>query len=115
MTKVVIVNKNEVKKLILTAIKNECGDSIGVFLFGSRAKDTFQSFSDYDIGLIGGGIDHKKLSKLRDHLSESNIPFNVDLVDMNKADLSFKKIAMEHIEIWQNSNLVQSHKKNLTS
>lgn len=76
-------------------------DNISVFVFGSMADNTYTKSSDLDIGFIGENkIDSLIFHKIRTSLEESIVPFHVDLVDFNKVDNNFKKIAMENIIIW---------------
>lgn len=63
-------------------------------LFGSRARGRSHRYSDWDIGLFSRtGLPHplyRKLLRRRDELVES-LPLMVDLVNLNRADVSFLK------------------------
>ena len=52
-----------------------------VFLFGSRAKNTNQEFSDVDIAIKCPDLDFTSLAKIRFDLEESNLPYKIDLVN----------------------------------
>jgi predicted nucleotidyltransferase len=52
-----------------------------VFLFGSRAKNTNQEFSDIDIAIKSPNLDFEALAKIRFDLEESNLPYKIDLVN----------------------------------
>ena len=52
-----------------------------VFLFGSRAKNTNQEFSDVDIAIKCPNLDFATLAKIRFDLEESNLPYKIDLVN----------------------------------
>jgi uncharacterized protein len=65
--------------------------------FGSRVKGTARQFSDLDIGLEGAhalGFEQKANLKLA--FSESNLPFTVDVVDLNSCSPAFAQaVAVE--------------------
>ncbi len=65
--------------------------------FGSRVKGNARQFSDLDIGLEGAhalGFEQKVNLKLA--FSESNLPFTVDVVDLNNCSPAFAQaIAVE--------------------
>ena len=72
-----------------------------VFLFGSRAKGDQSKSSDIDIGVISGKLNRKLIIKLKEIISESFVPFNVDIVDFSKVDEDFKKEALRSIIEWK--------------
>ena len=59
-----------------------------IFLFGSRAKNTNQEFSDIDIAIKCSNLDFATLAKIRFDLEESYLPYKIDLV--NYEDLNQK-------------------------
>jgi len=68
-----------------------------VFLFGSRATGRFKPFSDVDLAI---DMQQKKipidiLTKLADSFEASDLPFKVDLVDLNDVSPEFRKL-IEH-------------------
>lgn len=70
-----------------------------VFIFGSRATGEAKKFSDYDIGIIGkkpvrGDI----LAMIEEALEESDLLYNVDIVDFSLISSNFKKIALSKIK-----------------
>jgi nucleotidyltransferase substrate binding protein (TIGR01987 family) len=80
-----------------------------LYLFGSRAANTPRVGSDYDIGVRGEPASAPDLSRARELLEESTIPFTVDLVDLGAASLTF----VQHIE--QGSNNVEKFTDRLAS
>lgn len=65
-----------------------------VWVFGSRAKQTAREYSDLDIAI---DTDSKKLTlemlaTLAEDFEESDLPYKVDLVDLNTVDESFKTL-----------------------
>jgi predicted nucleotidyltransferase len=61
---------------------------IAVYLFGSRAGERYQHFSDIDIALEAQGksVPPELVSQLIEALEESLIPYKVDLVDLATTD-----------------------------
>ena len=64
-----------------------------VIVFGSRMKGTQKKFSDLDLCLKSiQPIDLSSIGLLKVALSESNLPFSVDVIDYQDISESFKKI-----------------------
>ncbi len=57
-----------------------------VYLFGSRAKGNYRPGSDIDLAIMNEGVSAKKLAKLKSDFEDSNLPYNVDLVDFNQLE-----------------------------
>ena len=54
----------------------------GIVLFGSRASGNESLNSDYDIAIISRSKDKmKKISRVKEELENSNIPYKVDVLD----------------------------------
>ena len=76
-------------------------DNISVLVFGSRIKQTNKEFSDLDICLRGEGeIDILLIGSLNEKITNSNLPFFVDISDYHRIPQSFqKRIDREAIEL----------------
>jgi predicted nucleotidyltransferase len=74
-------------------------DKVKVFVFGSRAIGDSRKFSDIDVGIDMGGerVPAGVFLELQDRLSESDIPYVVDLVDFKNVNNGFRKLAMSKI------------------
>ncbi len=73
-----------------------------VFVFGSRARGTFQRFSDLDIGIIPGEDKGLPIYEIKDYLNyESEIPFKIDMVDFSGVSEKFKQQALQNIIWWK--------------
>ena len=59
------------------------------YAFGSRAKGTEKRLSDLDICFVDE-IPGNILSHIREDFEESNLPFTVDLVNLNTCDEKFR-------------------------
>lgn len=63
------------------------------FVFGSRAKENYNQYSDIDIALDFGKIAPiETLDKIRLEFNNSTLPIEVDIVDLNAIDENFKDI-----------------------
>ena len=66
---------------------------VKVSVFGSRANWTTKDSSDLDLAVQGTAqIDHKTMSRLEIAFEESDLPYTVDVVDLNRIGESFRKI-----------------------
>lgn len=96
--------KQQILKIIFKFLdKNQ----IEVFLFGSMATRQQTSYSDIDIGIASLNSDPKlerSLKKIKEALEESNIPYKIDVVNLNFAKEEFKKIALKDKIIWHQKN-----------
>jgi predicted nucleotidyltransferase len=72
-------------------------DEYSLFIFGSRATNTAQKWSDIDVGVEGKSITMQQRAKIRDLLEDSDIPYTVDMVDFTTVDKKFKDIAKQVI------------------
>lgn len=64
-----------------------------VFVFGSRVRGDNQTYSDVDLGIEandGGKLPFDTLLQIKSALSDSNLPFIVDVVDFNNTDPDWK-------------------------
>jgi predicted nucleotidyltransferase len=60
------------------------------YAYGSRTKGTAKKYSDLDLCYLDN-ISRSEILNLNEELIESDLSFRVDLINLNKADLSFKK------------------------
>lgn len=84
------------KKLIKdTVYKYLPVDSYQVFLFGSRATGKNRKWSDVDIGILGNQkISDDKFVLIESDISESDIPYLVEVVDFRSVTPEFTKVAL---------------------
>ena len=86
---------NEIKKIIFKYVD---GQKDKVFIFWSRATGDGRKFSDVDIGIkstreLKGEI----LINIKDACEESNIPYNIDIVDFSNVSKEFSNLALKKI------------------
>ena len=83
----------------IALIKRIIGGQHEVYLFGSRAKDQGQTFSDVDL-CFKSDIDEPTLATLKVAFEESNLPYMVDLSRYNDLPPTLKlKVDEEGIRI----------------
>ena len=64
-----------------------------VWVFGSRANWTTKDSSDLDLAVEGTGtLDHKAMVRLEVAFEESDLPYTVDVVDLNAVSPDFREI-----------------------
>ncbi len=69
---------------------------VKVWVFGSRANWTTKDSSDLDLALEGtANLDHKVMVGLEAAFEESELPYTVDVVDLNAVSHTFKQIVKE--------------------
>lgn len=87
------------RKLIKDIVyKHLPSHSYQVFLFGSRATKTNRKWSDADVGILGQQkVPFEKLAEIQSELSDSNIPYRIDIVDFKSVTPEFAKIALSSI------------------
>ena len=90
-------------KKLRDCVINELGDeSVKIILFGSRAAGRHHPASDVDIGLIPKGPwNVRKLSSLKEKIEDLNIPYTVDLVDLNGVSGRFRQQALKDVIVWK--------------
>ena len=91
---------SQIRTILASVFKNqECT----IHLFGSRARGTPASVSDFDIAVLAAEDIDRELSLAREMLELSNIPFTVDLVDLHAAGAALsRQVQAEGIMIWKN-------------
>lgn len=88
--------EKEIKKIIFNFLNPL---EYRVFIFGSRATGKSKKFSDYDIGILGEKpIPWKTLALIEEVFENSDLPFDVDIVDFSLVSQGFRKIALSKIK-----------------
>ena len=91
---------SQIKTILASVFENqECT----IYLFGSRARGTSATVSDFDIAVVAAEDISRELSLAREMLELSNIPFTVDLVDLRAAGAALnRQVQTEGILLWKN-------------
>ena len=78
------------------------GTSCSIWLFGSRATGGATTASDFDLAVSSEGDVSRALSRAREELEESTIPFFVDLVELGNASDALKSLVQrKEVLLWK--------------
>lgn len=71
-----------------------------VWVYGSRINGKSRKYSDLDLVLKNiGKIGWKEIEALKDAFSESDLPFSVDVIDLDSISGDFRKVIENNHEI----------------
>lgn len=84
--------------ILKNIIKKELPDC-EILLFGSRVNGNAREFSDIDIALKSNmPIDKNAIWSIKENLEESNLPYLVDIVDLNSISDEFCKAILQNYQ-----------------
>ena len=91
------MNKPDIRpdhlKIVQDILNKSLSSDVKVWVYGSRAKWTTLDSSDLDLALESKNkIDDKIISRLKRDFEESNLPYEVDVVDINTVQPFFRDI-----------------------
>ncbi len=92
-----MLTKLEIKKIKNILFSKLDAALYSVFIFGSRATNTNQKYSDIDIGIEGGTLSPKTKIELEEEFEESDLPYNIEIIDFSSVTESFKQVAKQRI------------------
>jgi type I restriction enzyme S subunit len=86
-------------EIIHKILKDNLEEGTYVFAFGSRANWTAKQSSDLDLAIDGFRVklDKKIKSNLEDVFEESDLPYKVDVVDLNSVSESFREAIQDQL------------------
>ncbi len=69
------------------------------YIFGSRAKGNYKEYSDIDIAvkLENGRLSADVLGKILMEFTDSTLPYEVDVIDLNAIDEKFRNLIQESL------------------
>ena len=80
-------------KIVQDTLREHLPVEAEVWVFGSRANWTTKDSSDLDLAVEGAArLDHKAMVRMEIAFEESELPYTVDVVDLNAVSKEFKKI-----------------------
>jgi predicted nucleotidyltransferase len=89
---------DELKMLLQNLAKNR---NVGIYLFGSRARGDYNESSDVDIGIIpDDAVDDIEISSWREKIENTNIPYHVEIINLNEVSNDFKEEVMKDAIVW---------------
>jgi len=81
------------------ALRKHLPQGVGVYLFGSRARQTARWNSDYDLW-VDADIAEPIIAKIIEELDESFVPFKVDIVTTPKLRGRFGECVRAEAKPW---------------
>jgi len=79
--------------IVQDILREHLTPDVHVWVFGSRATWATKRSSDLDLALEGTHkIDRKVRAALEDAFEDSDLPYTVDIVDMNRVSDKFRRI-----------------------
>ena len=89
----------------LVDIRRILGEHVGdceVRVFGSRIEGKARDFSDLDLVLVGEEkLDWRRIEKLKDVFSASDLPMTVDVIDWHAISDEFRAVIQNKYEVIQ--------------
>lgn len=83
-------------EIVLTILRNYLPQSAKVWVFGSRAKGKAHRGSDLDLAIDAHrSLTSKEKNQLGNAFYESNLPYKVDIVDMQNVSDTFRPYIMQ--------------------
>ena len=80
-------------EIVRDILRAHLPEGVGVWVFGSRANWTTKDSSDLDLAVQGTDqLHHETMLDLEIAFEESNLPYTVDVVDLNAVGTEFKRI-----------------------
>lgn len=83
---------------LVSIFDNYCPNAT-IFAYGSRLNGDAHSGSDLDLAVKNFGDNNCSLAELKEILSQSNIPFLVDILEFKSLPASFQKEILKDYEI----------------
>ena len=97
---VIMNRKVQIKEMIKQVIASHLSGNYNAFIFGSQAGLPELKRADIDIGINAGRpLTCLEESLIWNALEDMPTLYKFDLVDFNKAEEKFKKIALQNIEM----------------
>ena len=102
------VHRDEIEKILVKHIPNA-----EVWAFGSRVRGTSKNSSDLDLVIVSNNeTPFRVLTMLRVDLTDSDIPFKVDVLDWQSISKEFQKIiSREYVVFYDGNNNDKASRK----
>lgn len=92
----------QIKQKIITLISSLIPEA-RIYLFGSRARATNTQWSDIDLALDADKkIERSRIAEMLDILAATDIPYEVDIVDLHDVNADLKTIIEKEKVVWGN-------------
>jgi predicted nucleotidyltransferase len=81
------------RAIVQAILRTHLPPATQAFVFGSRATATSRHYSDLDLALEWGKpLSPEVLASISEALSESDLPYKVDILDLRSIDATFRTI-----------------------
>lgn len=91
--------KPEHLKTVLRILSEHAPD-VDVLAFGSRVRGNARTYSDLDLAVRGREpLPRSRVEALKDAFAESDLPFQVDVVDVNAVSPEFRALIEQGHEV----------------
>ncbi len=88
----------QVRQIIMSRLRDH---PARVFLFGSHATGRAVRTSDIDVAVLPEGeLPAGLLSRIREEIENSNVPYQVDLIDLSQTDEAFRRRVLKEGTQW---------------
>ena len=85
---------------IITGILAAHAPGVEARAFGSRVDGNPKEYSDLDLALVGDSrLDAAVMGTLKEAFEESDLPFRVDILDLNVISEEFRKVVLRKYEV----------------
>jgi predicted nucleotidyltransferase len=92
VTNAIDLSRDELS-LVCAILRARLPAGVRVSVFGSRATATARRYSDLDLALDGEGpLEPDVIGDLCEALSESDLPYKVDVIDLRSVDPAFRAL-----------------------
>ena len=92
-------------RMVHDILRKHLPSNIRVWVFGSRACWITKRYSDLDLALEGDcKLDYDVLYKLEYAFDEFDLPYKVDVIDLNRVSNGFRQIVDSHKIILLDAN-----------
>jgi predicted nucleotidyltransferase len=92
VTRAIDLSQDELA-LVCGILRDHLPAGVRVWVFGSRATATARRYSDLDLALEANGpVGLDVIGDLADALSESDLPYKVDVIDLRSVDPTFRAL-----------------------
>ena len=93
----------DAERAILTRVlRDSLPSHVRAYVFGSRARGGARAYSDLDLALAGDGpLNPDLIGEIAEALSESDLPYRVDIVDLAMVEPPFRaRVMREALAYW---------------
>ena len=99
-------------RMVHDILRKHLPSNVSVWVFGSRACWTTKRSSDLDLALEGDcKLDYDIMYKLEYAFDESDLPYKVDVIDLNRVSDGFRQIVDSHKIILLDANTSDNERR----